>query len=380
MSKEPVRRGINEPPTNSVIQGPRMGFIEDIEANLQMITARIKHPDFKLTELEVGRYTQTRVVMAYIETVADPKIVEKVQQRIKEINIDGVVDSNYIAEFLQDEKVKLFRQVGSDEKPDIITAKVLEGRVAIFVDGTPMVLTVPYILFEDVQNSGDYYSASASISLRRTLRIIGCVIAILAPGFFIAVQLYHYNIMPANMLAAITNSAQSSPFSPMLEVLFVLIIFEILYEASLLMPRHISAVTGIVGALILGDTAVKAGLISPPAVLVAALSVITMYIIPDLAPEISLLRLIFAFVGGILGLFGIVLAGLALIIYLAGLDSYGAPYLAPYAPYIREDTKDGIFKSSVREMKTRPKSIPNINKTRAQVKEKSDTNKKARAK
>lgn len=342
-----------------------MGFIEDIESNLQMIQMRIKHPDFKLVELECGRYTQTRVVVAYIETVADPTIVANVIDRIKGISIDGIVDSSYIAQFLQDKRVKMFRQVGSDEKPDIITAKVLEGRIAVFVDGSPQVLTVPYILFEDVQHSDDYYSsASANVSLRRFLRIAGCVIAILLPGLYIAVQLYHYNIMPINMLVAITGTSQNSPFSPMLEVIFVLILFEILYEASLHAPRHIGSVTGIVGALVLGDTAVKAGLISPPAVLVAALSVITMYIIPDLASQISMLRFGFALVGGIFGLFGIVLSGLALMVYLAGLDSYGAPYIAPYAPYIPGDTKDGIFKSSVREMKTRPNSIPNINKRR----------------
>lgn len=366
MDQSNPKRGINEPPTSSVIQGPRMGFIEDIESNLQMIQMRIKHPDLKLTEFECGRYTQTRVVAVYIDTVADPKIVKKVTDRIKDINIDGIVDSNYIAQFLQDEKIKMFRQVGSDEKPDIIAAKVLEGRVAVFVDGTPQVLTVPYILFEDVQNSDDYYSSvPASISLRRFLRIAGLLISMLLPGFFIAVQLYHYNIMPINMLTAITKTSQNSPFSPMLEVIFVLILFEVLYEASLHAPKHIGAVTGLVGALILGDTAIKSGLISPPAVLIGALSVITMYIIPDLASQISMVRFVFALIGGILGLFGIVLGGLALVVYLAGLDSYGAPYLAPYAPYIPEDTKDGIFKSGIREMKTRPKSIPNINKTRA---------------
>jgi len=360
----PVRRGINEPPTSSVIQGPRMGFIEDIEANLQMIDARFKHKDFQKIELEVGRYTRTRVVITYLDSVADPKIVEKIEKRIKDISIDGIIDSNYIAQFLQDEKVKMFRQVGSDEKPDIIAAKILEGRVAIFVDGTPQVLTVPYILFEDVQHSDDYYSVSANVSLRRFLRIVGCVIAILGPGFFIAVQLYHYNIMPYSMLIAIMGTSQNSPFSPMLEVLFVLILFEVLYEASLHAPRHIGAVTGLVGALVLGEVAIRTGLLSPPAVLVGAISVIFMYVIPDLASQISMLRFVFAFVGGILGLYGIVIAGLVLIIYLAGLDSYGAPYLAPYAPYIKEDTKDGIFKSGVRGMKTRPKSIPNLNDKR----------------
>jgi len=360
----PVRRGINEPPTSSVIQGPRMGFIEDIEANLQMIQARIKHPAFKLANMEVGRYTQTRVVMAYIDGVADPNVTSKIEKRIKEISIDGVVDSNYIAQFLQDENVKFFRQVGSDEKPDIIAAKILEGRIAIFVDGTPQVLTVPYILFEDVQHSDDYYSLSANVSLRRFLRIVGCVIAVLGPGLFIAVQLYHYNIMPINMLVAVTGTSHNSPFSPMLEIIFVLILFEVLYEASLHAPRHIGAVTGLLGALVLGEVAIRSGLLSPPAVLVGAMSVIFMYVIPDLASQISILRFTFAIIGGILGLFGIVIAGLVLIIYLAGLDSYGAPYLAPYAPYIKDDTKDGIFKSSVRDMKTRPKSIPNVNRKR----------------
>lgn len=361
---ETPRRGITEPPTSSVIQGPRMGFIEDIEANLQMIKLKFKHKDFKTVELEVGQYTNTRVVMAFIDSVADPEVVKKIQQRIEAIKIDGIVDSNYIAQFLQDEKVKFFRQVGSDEKPDIIAAKILEGRVAIFVDGTPQVLTVPYILFEDVQHSDDYYAPSANVSLRRFLRIVGCVIAILAPGLFIAVQLYHYNIMPFNMLIAITSTAQNSPFSPMLEVLFVLILFEVLYEASLHAPRHIGAVTGLVGALVLGDVAIKSGLLSPPVVLVGALSVIFMYVIPDLSSQISIMRFTIAIVGGILGIFGIMIAGVMLVIYLASLDSYGAPYLAPYAPYIKADTKDGIFKSGVREMKTRPESIPNINKRR----------------
>ena len=357
-----------------------MGFIEDIEANLQMIDAKFKHPDFKKIELEVGRYTQTRVVMAYIESVADPDVVKKVQERIKAINIDGIIDANYIAQFLQDEKVRMFRQVGSDEKPDITASKILEGRVAIFVNGTPQVLTVPFILFEDVQHSDDYYQPSANVSLRRFLRIVGCVISILGPGIFISVQLYHYNIMPINMLFNITGRAQNSPFSPMLELIFVLIMFEVLYEATLHAPRHIGPVTGLLGAFVLGEVAMITGLLTPAAVLVGALSVIFMYVIPDLASQISILRFTFVLVGGILGLYGVMIAGLVLIIYLASLDSYGAPYLAPYAPYIKSDTKDGIFKSSVRDMKLRPRSIPNINKQRLKTESKVDSNKKAREK
>lgn len=375
----PPKRAVAEPPTSTVIKGPREGFIEDADDNISLIKKRIKK-DFKTIELQTGKYTQTKIIIAYVSSIADQKVIDKVKQRIEAIEIDGIIDSHYIAQFLQDEKVKLFRQVGSDEKPDIIASKLLEGRIAIIVDGSPIVLTVPYILFEDVQQSNDYYMLSSNVSLRRFIRIAGAFIAILGPGIYIAVQLYHYNIIPINLLITITNTTGNSPFSPMLETIFVLILFEILYEATLHMPKSMAGVTGIVGALVLGDTAVKAGLISPPAVLVSALSGITMYIIPDLAPQISLLRFAFALIGGVLGLFGIIITGLLLIIYLAGMDSYGSPYLAPYAPYIKEDTKDAVFKSGVRQMIKRPKSIPNINPTRANIKTKPQNNKQARSK
>ena len=182
------------------------------------------------------------------------------------------------------------------------------------------------------------------------------------------------------MLFKIAGRAQSSPFSPMLELIFVLIMFEVLYEATLHAPRHIGPVTGLLGAFVLGEVAMITGLLTPAAVLVGALSVIFMYVIPDLASQISILRFAFVLVGGILGLYGIMIAGLVLIIYLASLDSYGAPYLAPYAPYIKSDTQDGIFKSSVRDMKMRPKSIPNVNAQRLRPKAKKDTNRKARGK
>ena len=358
------KRAVNEPPTSSVVRGPREGFIEDIATNVQLVKKRLTTSDFVTKELVAGKYTKTKIVVAYLKGVADEKIVDGVIKRIKGINIDGIIDSHYVMQFLQGENLNIFRQVGTDEKPDIITAKMLEGRVAIIVDGSPFVLTVPYILFEDIQNSDDYYTNSTSVSLRRFVRICGAVIAIVLPGLYIAMQLYHYNIVPLNTLIVITNSVGSSPFSPMIEMIFVLILFEVLYEAALRMPKHLGTATSLVGALVLGDTAVKAGLISSPVVLVAALSGITMYILPNLAPQISLLRFFFALVGGILGLYGIVIAVILLVIYLASLESYGAPLLAPYAPLVKSDLKDGIIKQEVKQMTKRPRSFSNPNKTR----------------
>jgi spore germination protein KA len=361
LKKEKPKRSINEPPTQSVVKGPREGFIEDIDTNVQLVLKRLKSSDLKIQEMEVGRYTQTKVKVMYLENIADGKIVDKIVKRIKGIDIDGIIDSYYILQFLQEKKSFLFRQVGGDEKPDITTSKLLEGRVAIFVDGSPIVLSVPYILFEDIQNSDDYYTNAAGVSLRRFIRIVGAAISIVLPGIYIAMQLYHYSIVPHNTLQTLAESVSSTPFPPMVEVILVLILFEILYEAALRMPRHLGTATSLIGALILGETAVRAGLISPPAVLVAALSGIMMYIIPNLAPQISLLRFFFCILGGIMGLYGIIIGTIVLCVYMTSLDAYGAPLLSPYAPYVKNDLKDGIIKKEVSEMKTRPRSwkVPN---------------------
>ena len=362
--KEFPKRSIAEPPTQSVVKGPREGFIEHIDTNIQLVTKRIKTDDFKMKHFTVGRHTKTKVTVAYLETVADQKIVEKVAKRISEIDIDGIIDSYYILQFLQDKKSYLFRQVGGDEKPDITASKLLEGRVAIFVDGSPIVLSVPYILFEDIQNSDDYYSNAAGVSLRRFIRVAGAAMAIVLPGLYIAMQLYHYKIVPLNTLVNITNAVQMSLFSPMLEILFVLILFEILYEAALRMPRHLGMATGLIGAIVLGGAAVEAGLVSGPAVVVAALSGIMMYVIPNLAPQISLLRLFFVLLGGVMGLYGLVIGAILLCVYMNSLDSYGAPLLAPYAPLVKGDLKDGIVKKEIRAMDTRPKSYGTPNERR----------------
>jgi len=355
---EVPKRAITEPPTQSVIKGPREGFIEHIDTNLELLKRRIKDDKLVLENLTVGRRTKTRVVVAYLSDIADPEIAQKVIKRIGEIDIDGIIDSYYILQFLQNKKSWLFRQVGGDEKPDITSAKLLEGRVAIFVDGSPIVLSVPYILFEDIQNSDDYYTNAVGVSLRRLIRIIGAGVSILLPAIYVAMQLYHYNIVPLVTMKTLMESVENVPFSPMVEVLLVLILFEILYEASLRMPKHLGTATSLVGALVLGgETAVRAGLISSPAVLVGALAGIMMYIIPNLAPQISLLRFFFVILAGMLGLYGIVAGVIVVVVYMCGLDSYGAPLLSPYAPLVRNDLKDGIIKTEIQGMKTRPESF-----------------------
>lgn len=359
-----ITRLPSEPPTSAVIHGPREGFVEDVTTNLSLLRKRLKTRELKIEQIVIGRETATEVRVCYLNNIVDHSIVEKIVEKLKKIDIDGVIDSSYLASFLGDNRGSLFKQVGTAEKPDIVVAKMLEGRVAIVVDGSPFVLTLPFLYIEDLQSSNDYYLSPAHATFMRFMRCLGLFGAIILPGVYVALLVYHYEIIPIKLLITINNSIQGIPLPPFVEVLFIIVMFECLYEASLRMPRYIGLALSIVGAIILGDTAVKAGLISSPGVLVVAVAGMLSYTVPDQAAQISVLRVIFTIIGGIFGLFGLLLSGMVLIAYLASMTSYNTPYLAPMSPFILPDQKDGIFKRSLNQQKMRPKSIPNSNARR----------------
>lgn len=354
----------SEPPTSSVIQGPREGFTEDIRTNITLIRRRFYNKNLVLTDLFVGKYSNTRITVAYLNGVANKKVVKEIVDKLNAIDVDGIIDSHYIIKYLEKHPRSLFKQVGSMEKPDIIAAKMLEGRVAIIIDGSPIVLTLPFLFFEEVQASNDYYNSYIYASFIRIVRLLAIMIAVVVPGTYIALRVYHQNIIPIKFLITITNTTKGLPFTPFLEMLFISLLFQILYEVSLRLPSYLGLATSIVGALILGDTGVKAGLISPPAVIVVALAKIALYTVPEQAYQLTILQYLFLFIGGSLGIIGIVGLLVYLVIYLASLDSYGAPYLAPYAPRVYSDLNDGVFMEPTNNMKYRPQSFKTYNKKR----------------
>lgn len=358
------KRSITEPPTSAVLKGPREGFIEDYATNISMIRRRLKSKDLVVKMQKIGRVSQTDIAVLYLANIADQNIVEKIENKLKAIDIDGIVDSYYLQSFLENPNNKFFKQIGNSEKPDVVCAKLLEGRVAIVVDGSPIVLTLPYILLEDFQNADDYLTHPFRATFLRSLRMLGIFFAILLPGIYVAMQSFHYVIFPNNFLISLLNSIEQLSFPPLIEILLVLFLFEILNEASIRMPKYLGMALSIVGALILGDTAVKAGILSSPSVMMVAISGICLYTVPDQVSAASLLRIIFTVLGGIAGFYGIMLGLIFLGSYLVGLDNYGTPYLAPFAPYIRRDMKDAVVKQDLKKMKTRPKSIPNKNEVR----------------
>lgn len=362
--KKVAMRPVMEPPTSTVVKGPREGFVENLVTNLSLLRRRLATTKLRFDDYEVGKYSATKVVVAYIEGLTHPDIVDKVRKKIEKINIDGVFDSSYVAKYLERSDMSIFTQVGTTEKPDILAHKMLEGRVAILVDGSPIALTVPFLFIEDLQDSSDYYKRDFRATVLRLVRLFGIFVAVLLPAVFVSLQEYQYQVLPLKFLITILNSTSGIPLTPTLEMLFVLLLFEILNETSVRMPKYVGMALSVVGAIVLGDTAVKAGLLSSPAVLIAALSGIGLYCVPDDVGTFSLLRILFVGVGGTLGLYGILLSFLCLLGYLVSFKSYGSPYLAPYGPLIVEDLQDGIFKQSNLEMKSRPKSVPNVNGTR----------------
>ena len=363
-TKKPSARAVTEPPTASILKGPREGFVENSQTNMSLIRQRLKTPDLKYEKLTVGKQSKTTVGLVYISSIANPKLVKTLRDKINKICVDGIIDSSYIIKCISDRKTSMFKQVGSTEKPDIFSAKLLEGRVGIIVDGSPIALTAPFIFLEDFQSSEDYYTNTYKANFARILRISAVVLSILLPAFFVAAQLFHLQFIPLAFLLTIVGSIKGIPLSPSVEMFVTLLIFEILNEASIRMPRYVGIAMSVVGALVLGETAVNAGMVSTPTIMIIALSGICFYVAPDLNETLSVLRLMFLTIAGFMGGYGIVLLGAGLITYLCDFNSFGTPYLSPYAPINFGDMQDGFIMNFFAEQKKRPSFLQPKNKIR----------------
>ncbi len=357
-------RAVAEPPTSTIVRGPREGFNESIKTNLSLVRRRIKSPDFIVKNFQIGKYSKTQISLCYISSIAPKTLVNDVIAKLSSINIDSVPDSSYISKLIIKRKTSLFKQIGNTEKPDIFSQKLLEGRVGILVDGSPIALTLPYMFVEDFQSSEDYFINNYRANMVRAIRVISLIIAILLPAIFVSAQLFHLQVIPLNFLLTIVSSIKGIPLSPSFEMFFTLLIFEILNEASVRMPKYVGMALSIVGALVLGDTAVKAGIVSTPTIMIMALSGICLYTAPEVVDSMSVLRLVFLIIAGTLGGYGVILLAAYIIIYLCSLDNFGVPFLAPYSPLIGSDLKDGLYMDFIPNMKNRPKVLGSNNKKR----------------
>lgn len=341
-----IFRAVSEPPTGSVVKGPREGFVENIKVNMVLLRRRIRSNNLVMETMTIGRFTETTVCLCYVKGIVKQSIVDEIRTTLSGVNIDGMVDSSYVTKILEKRPYSLFKQIGNTEKPDVAAEKLLDGRVAVIVDGSPIVLTLPFILIEDFDGVQDLYKRSTRASFLRIVRVFAVFMAVILPAVYVAMQTHQYQILPLQLLIKILGADKDIPFTPTVEMLIALLLFEILGEASIRMPRHVSMALSVVGAIVLGDTAVNAGLLSSVTVLIVALSGIGIYAVPDEVGLLGILRIILVIISGFFGVYGILLAMLALFSYLACLETFSVPYLAPFAPIENEDLRNTILVAS----------------------------------
>lgn len=355
-------RGVEEPDTEAVVRGPREGFCETLRINTSLLRRKIKNPNLKFEMMRLGKQTKTDVCISYIKGLANEDLVKTARRRLEKIDIDAILESGYIEEFIEDAPLSLFPTVGNSEKPDIVAAKLLEGRIAIFCDGTPFVLTAPYLMIETIQASEDYYSRPFFAAFVRLIRILALIISATLPALYVAMVSFHQNVIPFKLLLTISASKEGIPFSAFTEALLMGIIFELLREAGVRMPRPIGQAVSIVGALVLGEAAVQAGITSTAMVIVTSLTAISSFIIPPMGGTLPLIRIVMLISANILGLMGIMLTAIAIFVHLCSLRSFGVPYLAPFAPFDGMDLKDTFIRVPLWMMWTRPHSLLPDNK------------------
>lgn len=352
------KRQVTESENEMVVRGPRESFVETLLTNTALLRRKIKNPDLKLEILQLGRLTKTTVAIVYIKGVADEKLVAEVRRRLQGIQIDSVLESGYIEEFIEDNPWSPFPQINHTEKPDRLAARLLEGRVGIMVDGTPMALTVPTVFVEFLHAAEDYYERFQVASAVRIVRFVSMFLSLVMPSLYIAIITFHQEMLPTALLLSLAAQREAVPFPAFVETLLMELTFEILREAGLRLPRQVGQAVSIVGALIVGEAAVRAGLVGPATVIVVAFTGITSFVFFYSASfTIRLLRFPMIVMSATLGLYGLISVMIIIVVHLCALRSFGTPYLSPAAPMSLGDMKDMFVRAPWWGMFARPRLI-----------------------
>lgn len=347
-------RGVQEPQNEGVLQGPREGFDEAAVPNLSMIRRKLRTTDLCMEPMEIGRRSRTDVYLCYLRSLAPEAIVREVRRRLAAIDIDGILDSNYLNEWIRDRRYSIFKTCGTTERPDVVAAKLLEGRIAIVVDGTPVVLTVPYLFVENFQSDEDYYLNFWVSSLGRFLRYACFFLTVMVPAVYLALLTRHQNLLPTFLLLSSASTRSGVPFSSLAECLVLILILEILKETGARMPQNLGHTLGIIGGLVVGEAAVDARLVSASMLIVVAISGIAGLMIPRLRAAVFYLRIGMVFLASALGLPGCLIGFSLLLIRTMGISSFGVPYLQPLETPTVQGLKDTFVRLPWHLMRTRP--------------------------
>lgn len=361
-------RAISEPEAEPTVRGPRESFVESLQVNISLIRRIIKSPMLKTETFSLGKVTNTDVVIIYLEGIVNDKLVAEVRSRLQKIKVDAVLESCYIEELIEDNSWSPFPTINHTERPDRVAAMLLEGRVAILIDGTPFVLTAPTLFIESIHTPEDHYERFMYSSAVRLVRFLSMILSFQLPSLYIAVVSFHSEMLPTSLLLSFAAQREMIPFPVFVEVFIIELAFEVLREAGIRLPRPVGQAVSIVGALVIGEAAVRAGLVAAITVIIVAFTGITSFVFSyNLSSSFRMLRFLLMILAATLGMFGFV-CGIAVIgIHLCTLRSFGVPYLSPLAPTSTVDLKDTILRTPRWSMFSRPRLIASRNQQKEEL-------------
>ncbi len=350
-----LERGITSIESELSLNGPKDAFSENFNTNLGLIKRRIKSEDLWWEEMKIGKCSKTKVGIIYMNGIVDDDLPKQVKSRLAKIDIDGIIDSNYLKSELESENKSFFPTLISTERPDKVAMSLLEGKVVILVDMSSYALILPNFFIDYFHTTDDYYQKSANTTFIRIIRVLAFFIAIFVPSFYIAITTYNHDAIPLSLLLLLKAQRISVPFPAVIEALFMIISFEILRESDIRMSSTTGSAISILGGLILGDAAVAAGIMSPIMIIIIAISSIAGFVFTsiELVNAIRMYRIILLFLSCVLGLYGIYLGSVFLLYKLITLSSFNKPYLAPFSPFIKNEQADAIYKSENKGIKYR---------------------------
>lgn len=351
-----TERAVDEPDSERSLSGPREGFTESLMTNLSLLRRKVRTNELKMKMRVFGRRTQTKACICYMEGIVNQAILQELYKRLDKIDIDAALDTNYLAELMRDSRLSPFRTTGYTERPDVVIGKLLEGRIAVFLDGSPVAMTLPYLFIESFQSSEDYYLSFYYTSFSRLLRILGFFLTVTVPGLYIAIVAFHHELIPTQLLINIAAERASVPLPAALECLVMLIVFDILRETGVRMPGNVGQALSIVGALVIGQSGVEAKLIAAPMIIVVALTGITALLVPKLNAPIIYIRLFLLLLASMFGFFGLLMGMTVVVIHVINMRSFGIPLLTLAYKLPHEEVKDIAFRQPLWQLKQRPRT------------------------
>lgn len=366
-TKTVLDRSISTPLIEATIRGPRDSFTENNASNIGLIRKRIKDQNLWFEETKIGKRTKTKVTLVYIKDIADNNKIKILQNRLKKINIDGIIDSGYIREYLTKNNTSSFPEFRSTERPDVAASELLEGKILIMVENTPQILVTPGLFIDFLHTPEDYYQRPINITFTRFLRLIAFFITICTPGLYVALTTFNQEIIPHELLISLADQREGVPFPTTASLFIMIIVFEILREADIRLPNAMGASISIVGALVLGDAAVGAGIVSPIVIIIVAITSIGSLTFNDIdfVNALRIWRIIFLIFSSLLGIPGFVIAGIIFTTKLCSIESNGIPYLTPISPFYLKEQKDTIIRFPKKDLNSRPSYLTRKNKKRS---------------